>query len=177
MEVETVCGFIGELLKEKHDYLHENTWNQALEAIHHRGPDQTGVYKNNSVRLGFKRLSIIDIKNGIQPLSYENNRYQIVFNGEIYNYIELRENLLQQGYHFATQSDTEVLLALFAAEGPAMVEKLRGMFAFAIWDNESSQLFCARDRFGIKLSIILKIKNVSSLHPNKNQLCLCYIMR
>ncbi|GAF19721.1 asparagine synthetase [Bacillus sp. JCM 19046] len=145
-----MCGFIGELLKEKHDYLHENTWNQALEAIHHRGPDQTGVYKNNSVRLGFKRLSIIDIKNGIQPLSYENNRYQIVFNGEIYNYIELRENLLQQGYHFATQSDTEVLLALFAAEGPAMVEKLRGMFAFAIWDNESSQLFCARDRFGIK---------------------------
>lgn len=145
-----MCGFIGELLKKKQTHLNENSWSQSLEAIHHRGPDQTGDYKNDWVRLGFKRLSIIDVENGAQPLAYQDNRYQVVFNGEIYNYIELREDLINQGYRFTTQSDTEVFLALFSAIGPSMVEKLRGMFAFAIWDNETKRLFCGRDRFGIK---------------------------
>ncbi|WDF04069.1 asparagine synthase (glutamine-hydrolyzing) [Shouchella hunanensis] len=147
-----MCGFIGELLHKHNETNHasDQTWNEALEVIHHRGPDQTGEYKDGFVRLGFKRLSIIDLENGSQPFSYEDDRYQMVFNGEIYNYIELREALQEQGVTFHTHSDTEVLIALFAHEGKDMIKKLRGMFAFAIWDTEEKTLFCGRDRFGIK---------------------------
>ncbi|WZX99428.1 asparagine synthase (glutamine-hydrolyzing) [Bacillus sp. FSL W7-1360] len=145
-----MCGFVGEMLKTVGTHVPEELWTQSLESIHHRGPDDTGEYIDGRVRLGFKRLSIIDLEQGKQPLSYAQARYHIIFNGEIYNYIELREELTADGYTFATDSDTEVLLALYAAYGEAAVEKLRGMFAFAIWDTETETLFCARDRFGIK---------------------------
>ncbi|WP_059103945.1 asparagine synthase (glutamine-hydrolyzing) [Shouchella shacheensis] len=145
-----MCGFIGELLHDANNHVSEEQWSEALEAIHHRGPDSTGNYQDSFVRLGFKRLSIIDLEHGHQPLSYENGRYHIIFNGELYNYVELKAELIERGYTFQTDSDTEVLLALYAFEGKKSVKKLRGMFAFAIWDSEKGELFCARDPFGIK---------------------------
>ncbi|MEQ8534409.1 MAG: asparagine synthase (glutamine-hydrolyzing), partial [Imperialibacter sp.] len=100
---------------------------------------------------GHRRLSIIDLSDaGSQPMHYANGRYTITFNGEIYNYIELREDLVKRGYHFSSHSDTEVLLALFDYKREECVQLLDGMFAFAIWDEQEQELFCARDRFGEK---------------------------
>lgn len=118
--------------------------------ISHRGPDDVGYYFDDSVLLGFRRLSIIDVESGRQPLGYGDDRYWIIFNGEIYNYIELREELIQLGYTFKTESDTEVIIALFAHKGKEAVRDLRGMFSFVIWDKETEELFGARDPFGIK---------------------------
>jgi asparagine synthase (glutamine-hydrolysing) len=144
-----MCGFIGELRNNNIDAIDEHTWSKAIEVIHHRGPDSTGHYVDEYVQLGFKRLSIIDLKHGSQPLSIQ-NRYHIVFNGEIYNYIELRNELTAEGITFNTDSDTEVLLSLYASKGKDCVKELRGMFAFAIWDKVEETLFAARDSFGIK---------------------------
>ncbi|AGE21395.1 asparagine synthetase [Geobacillus sp. GHH01] len=118
--------------------------------ITHRGPDDEGYFFDDYVSFGFRRLSIIDLEAGHQPLSYENDRYWIIFNGEIYNYLELREELAAKGYSFATHSDTEVIVALYSAEKEKAVEKLRGMFAFVIWDKQEKTVFAARDPFGIK---------------------------
>ena len=118
--------------------------------ISHRGPDDDGYYMDDHVQFGFRRLSIIDIESGHQPLTYENERYWMIFNGEVYNYIELREELLQEGLHFETNSDTEVIIALYSHVGEKAVERLRGMFAFVIWDKQEQTLYGARDPFGIK---------------------------
>ncbi|TKC16372.1 asparagine synthase (glutamine-hydrolyzing) [Robertmurraya kyonggiensis] len=144
-----MCGFVGVLRNKYVEKTDLRKWDEALASIHHRGPDATGEYKDDWVQLGFKRLSIIDIEQGQQPLSYE-GRYHIVFNGEIYNYVELRESLIKYGYSFQTNSDTEVIVALYAHMGQACVQALRGMFAFAIWDSVEEILFAARDPFGIK---------------------------
>lgn len=112
--------------------------------------DDGGYFFDEYVNFGFRRLSIIDLETGHQPLSYENERYWIIFNGEIYNYVELREELLAKGYKFTTHSDTEVIIALYSAEKEKAVEKLRGMFAFVIWDKQERTIFAARDPFGIK---------------------------
>ena len=147
-----MCGFIGCV----HDQLRtaDENWEKSFQEMNniitHRGPDDDGYFFDDHVNFGFRRLSIIDIEAGHQPLSYENERYWIIFNGEIYNYIELREELLQKGYEFATHSDTEVIIALFSHEKERAVEKLRGMFAFVIWDKEEKTIFAARDPFGIK---------------------------
>ena len=120
-------------------------------AIPHRGPDDSGVSAEDAVAFGFRRLSIIDLSPcGHQPMPYAGGRYHIVFNGEIYNFAELRRELEPLGHRFASHSDTEVILAAYAQWGGAAVERLRGMFAFAIWDRETRELFLARDRFGIK---------------------------
>ncbi len=118
--------------------------------IRHRGPDDEGSYVSGPIGLGFRRLSIIDLQSGHQPLSNENGTVWIVFNGEIYNYQELRNFLLTKGHTFKTQSDTEVIVHLYEELGPRCLEKLRGMFAFAIWDENTRTLFLARDRVGIK---------------------------
>ncbi|MFZ3590070.1 asparagine synthase (glutamine-hydrolyzing) [Bacillus sp. DJP31] len=118
--------------------------------ISHRGPDDSGFYYDDFISMGFRRLSIIDIESGHQPLPYENNRYWILFNGEIYNYLELREELLEEGFIFNTHSDTEVILAMYSHVKEKVVDRLRGMFSFLIWDKEESVLFGARDHFGIK---------------------------
>ncbi|SFB36862.1 asparagine synthase (glutamine-hydrolysing) [Lentibacillus halodurans] len=145
-----MCGFVGKLsLESKQKDNSEKIYN-ALASIHHRGPDATGYYNDSYIQLGFKRLSIIDIECGDQPLSYENNRFHIVFNGEIYNYVELRESLVKQGFSFETHSDTEVILALYSSKKEGCLKALRGMFAFAIWDKQEKVLFAARDPFGIK---------------------------
>jgi asparagine synthase (glutamine-hydrolysing) len=120
------------------------------DTMFHRGPDDEGYYVSGPIGLGFRRLSIIDLRSGHQPVSNEDGTVQIIFNGEIYNYRELREFLLGKGHVFKTQSDTEVIVHLYEELGPQCLERLRGMFAFAIWDEKAKSLFLARDRVGIK---------------------------
>jgi asparagine synthase (glutamine-hydrolysing) len=120
------------------------------DTIHHRGPDDEGYYASGPVGFGFRRLSIIDLSTGHQPLSNEDGTVWIVFNGEIYNYQELRKSLISKGHVFRTNTDTEVIVHLYEEFGVGCLEKLRGMFAFAIWDERQQSLLLARDRVGIK---------------------------
>jgi asparagine synthase (glutamine-hydrolysing) len=124
--------------------------SSALAAIRHRGPDDSGVYTDGSLAMGMARLSIIDVAGGHQPMSDASGRYWIVFNGEIYNYPELRAELAAQGYPFRTKSDTEVVLAGYGCWGEDVLQRLNGMFAFALWDTLERRLWLARDRLGIK---------------------------
>lgn len=121
-----------------------------METMRHRGPDDGGAHVADQTALGFRRLSIIDVAAGRQPLANEDGRLQLVFNGEIYNYRTLRAELVAKGHRFETESDSEVVIHLFEEEGIRGVRRLRGMFAFVIWDNHSKELYGARDRFGIK---------------------------
>jgi asparagine synthase (glutamine-hydrolysing) len=121
-----------------------------LNTIRHRGPDGEGTYLSGQIGLGHRRLSIIDLSTGQQPLANEDGTVWIVFNGEIYNYQDLRPELMAHGHRFRTRSDTEVIVHLYEEYGEACVERLRGMFAFAIWDDRRKVLFLARDRVGIK---------------------------
>ena len=132
---------------------------RMLAQIQYRGPDESGIYINTHVALGSVRLSIIDIKTGQQPLSSEDGKYWIVFNGEIFNYIELKADLKNLGYTFKTESDTEVLLNAYLEFGPKCLNKLNGQFAFAIWNNETKELFLARDRVGIRPLFYTQTKN------------------
>ncbi|MBY0146505.1 asparagine synthase (glutamine-hydrolyzing) [Neobacillus niacini] len=147
-----MCGFIGCVHDKEQNYRDEQKqlFKNMNDIITHRGPDDDGFYYDDHIQFGFRRLSIIDIECGHQPLTYENERYWIIFNGEVYNYVELREELLKEGLEFATNSDTEVIIALYSHLKEKAVEKLRGMFAFTIWDKQEQTLFGARDPFGIK---------------------------
>ena len=120
-----------------------------VAAMHHRGPDSDGFFWEEGVALGIRRLSFIDLEGGHQPLSNEDGQVVAICNGEIYNYLELREQLLARGHYFKTRSDAEVLVHLWEEMGEAMVTQLRGMFALALWDRRIRQLFLARDRLGI----------------------------
>jgi asparagine synthase (glutamine-hydrolysing) len=122
---------------------------QMLAMLRHRGPDQFGVYLNGDVGLGSARLSIIDLSTGQQPITNEDETKWIVFNGEIFNYLELREDLIASGHRMATQSDTEVIVHAFEAYGRACAQHFNGQFAFAIWDEDARALCIARDRLGI----------------------------
>ena len=119
-------------------------------AITHRGPDDEGFYTDAALGIGMRRLSIVDVAGGHQPISNEDGSLWIVFNGEIYNHLELREQLLARGHRYRTHSDTETVIHLFEEYGADSVEHLRGMFAFAIWNRDTRTLFIARDRLGIK---------------------------
>lgn len=121
-----------------------------VRILRHRGPDSDGFMLNPRIALGMRRLSIIDLKSGDQPISNAEGSITVILNGEIYNYLELRDNLLRKGYVFQTQSDTEVLVHLYAEHGTEMLPLLNGMFAFAIWDDIAKRLFLARDRMGVK---------------------------
>ena len=123
---------------------------RMLASIHYRGPDESGIYINKKAVLGNVRLSIIDIESGQQPMTSNDGKYWIVFNGEIFNYIELKAELKRTGCEFKTQSDTEVLLNAYIQYGSDCLKKLNGQFVFAIWNNESEELFIARDRVGIR---------------------------
>lgn len=153
-----MCGFVG-CLNDRAIGTSEKvkeTIQNMNTIITHRGPDDSGYFYDEYVYFGFRRLSIIDIEAGHQPLSYENDRYWIIFNGEIYNYIELKKDLIDKGHQFSTNSDTEVILALYSVykeETPAM---LRGMFSFLIYDKDENSLFGARDPFGIKPFFYMK---------------------
>jgi asparagine synthase (glutamine-hydrolysing) len=130
---------------EKHPIL-----EKMLSAISYRGPDDSGIYNSEFASIGNNRLSIIDIEGGKQPMSDQSKRYWIVFNGEIFNYPELRIDLIKKGYLFNTQSDTEVVVQLYAAYGKECLSMLNGQFAIAIWDKQKQELFLARDRVGIR---------------------------
>jgi asparagine synthase (glutamine-hydrolysing) len=147
-----MCGFIGCIYDQatEENESQRQLWKQMNDVIVHRGPDDEGYFSDEHIRFGFRRLSIIDLESGGQPLSYENERYWIIFNGEIYNFVELREELAEKGLSFETDTDTEVILALFSELRENAVGRLRGMFAFVIWDKEKRELFGARDPFGIK---------------------------
>jgi asparagine synthase (glutamine-hydrolysing) len=142
-----ICGIVNFDL-EKPVFQHEI--DKMTELITHRGPDDSGYYIKKNVGFGFRRLSIIDLNTGHQPLSNEDDSVWIVFNGEIYNHVSLREQLLAKGHQFKTGSDTETIVHLYEEYGSECVKHLRGMFAFVIWDENNKKLFCARDRFGIK---------------------------
>ncbi|MDP4163036.1 MAG: asparagine synthase (glutamine-hydrolyzing) [Bacillota bacterium] len=147
-----MCGFIGCVHDKAQIYRDEQKeqFKNMNDIITHRGPDDDGFFFDEHIQFGFRRLSIIDVENGHQPLTYENERYWIIFNGEVYNYLELKEDLLKDGLTFTTSSDTEVIIALYSKLKEKAVEKLRGMFAFVIWDKQEQKLFGARDHFGIK---------------------------
>jgi asparagine synthase (glutamine-hydrolysing) len=145
-----MCGICGKLNFDRNAEVEPALIRAMLGTIRHRGPDDEGVYLAGQVGLGHRRLSIIDLSSGHQPLSNENGTIWIVFNGEIYNYRDLRNFLLSKGHVFKTQTDTEVIVHLYEELGPQCLEKLRGMFAFAIWDENKKTLFLARDRVGIK---------------------------
>lgn len=120
------------------------------EILHHRGPDGTGVFVDGNIGLGHRRLSIVDVEHGAQPMWDSEQTHVISYNGEVYNHSEHRERLMQKGVRFATHCDTETIIELYKENGRDCVNDLRGMFAFAIWDNAKKQLFLARDRFGVK---------------------------
>ena len=145
-----MCGICGKLIFDRAASVPPALLKAMADAIHHRGPDDEGYYTSGPVGLGFRRLSIIDLSTGHQPISNEDGTVWIVFNGEIYNYLELRQLLLAKGHVLKTKTDTEVIVHLYEEFGAGCVEKLRGMFAFAIWDDRSKVLFLARDRVGIK---------------------------
>lgn len=144
-----MCGFIGYLNTP------EVTDNEAVihamaDRIIHRGPDDAHYYVDDDISLGFRRLSIIDLEGGRQPILNEDGTKALLFNGEIYNYQSLREDLLQKGHTFTTKSDSETILHGYEEYGREILQKLRGMFAFVIWDRTEKKLFGARDIFGIK---------------------------
>ena len=142
-----MCGIVGFVSKEKSK---KQTLVKMMDRIAHRGPDGYGTYIHKDVALGHRRLSIIDLENGKQPMHSSDDKYIIVFNGEIYNYKELKKELEVKGYKFNTVSDTEVLLNMYIDCGEKMLSRLRGMFTFVIYDTVNDRLFGARDHFGIK---------------------------
>ena len=145
-----MCGICGKLNFDRTATVDPGLLGMMLATIRHRGPDDEGRYLSGQVALGFRRLSIIDLSSGHQPLSNEDGSIWVVFNGEIYNYRELRKRLVDKGHVFKTQTDTEVLVHLYEEHGENLVQELRGMFAFALWDDRNKRLLLARDRVGIK---------------------------
>ncbi|MDO4731112.1 MAG: asparagine synthase (glutamine-hydrolyzing) [Clostridia bacterium] len=152
-----ICGFTGEVIDR------EVTIKNMTDVITHRGPDSNGYYIDDDICMGFLRLSIIDLENGSQPIFNEDKSLVLTFNGEIYNYKELRSELLAQGHTFYTEADSEVLVHAFEQWQEQMLNKLRGMFAFAIFNKNDKSIFMARDFFGIK-----------PLHYYRSEKCFAY---
>ncbi len=143
-----MCGIAGCI--DKNEIIDNSTINKMLTRIHHRGPDECGIYVDGNVGFGSVRLSIIDIAGGQQPMPNEDFSLWIVFNGEIFNYIELREELERKGHNFRNHSDTEVIVHLYEEYGEDFLPKLNGQFVFSIWNKNTRELFLARDRMGIR---------------------------
>ena len=142
-----MCGIVG-IINKTGQNVNYHFLKKMATTIHHRGPDEDGVMMDGPIGFFHKRLSIIDIECGKQPMTF--NNCTIVYNGEIYNYIELREELKKKGHSFQTSSDTEVILHMYSEYGSEFVNLLNGMFAFIIYDKNENKLFIARDHFGIK---------------------------
>ncbi|MEZ5758965.1 MAG: amidotransferase 1, exosortase A system-associated [Emcibacteraceae bacterium] len=172
-----MCGIAG-IINLSGETPPKNLLTKMTDIIEHRGPDGSGDYFSGGVAFGHRRLSIIDLAGGHQPMVTSDDRVSITYNGEIYNFPELREELKALGYHFQTSSDTEVILQAYHAWGPKSVERIRGMFAYAIHDKKKNEVFIARDRLGIKplfyamladnnFVFASELKSLS-LHPNFN---------
>lgn len=145
-----MCGIAGIVYSDQSRKAEQDLLIRMCAAIRHRGPDDTGIRVEGSMGIGMTRLSIIDLSSGRQPIHNEDCSIWIVFNGEIYNYPELRKDLAERGHGFYTATDTETIVHLYEEYGEECVKHLRGMFAFAIWDKKKKELFVARDRLGIK---------------------------
>lgn len=146
-----MCGIVGKLHLQTNQLAKKDDLLKMANALKHRGPDDEGFYVDGAIGLGHRRLSVIDLSpSGHQPMNDATGRYHIIFNGEIYNFQELRAELKLEGVQLQSQSDTEVIIYLYKKLGPDCLKKLRGMFAFAIWDSQDKSLFIARDRVGKK---------------------------
>ena len=145
-----MCGIAGLFYRDGSHEVTETDLRRMLGAIRHRGPDEFGILLDANLGLGSARLSIIDLESGSQPIANEDKTLWIVFNGEIFNYLELRVELESLGHQFLTSTDTEVILHLFEELGPNCLKKLNGQFAIAIWNRTNRQLFLARDRLGVR---------------------------
>src|SRR5438105_13269671 len=145
-----MCGIAGVVYADRGRIAEAAVLKRMGHSIAHRGPDAEGFWTDPGLGLVHRRLSIIDLAGGDQPIGNEDGSVQVVFNGEIYNFQELRAGLESRGHRFRTRSDTEVLVHLYEEEGKRLVERLRGMFTFALWDRERRRLVLARDRLGIK---------------------------
>ncbi|MBE5088732.1 asparagine synthase (glutamine-hydrolyzing) [Bacillus thuringiensis] len=172
-----MCGYVGCLYNtaKRYSETEKIQFENMTNLLYHRGPDDQGYFRDEHVQFGFRRLSIIDLDAGHQPLAYENERYILMFNGEIYNYIELREMLIKQGACFSTQSDTEVIVALYAQVKEECVNYLRGMYTFVIWDRQEKKLFGARDHFGIKPLYIAQQNDITFFASEKKSIL--YVMQ
>src|SRR5512138_3673280 len=144
-----MCGICG-IFAPGAGTVDRSVLERMTSSIVHRGPDDAGIHVKGPIGLGFRRLSIIGIATGHQPMFTEDGRLAIIFNGEIYNYRELRRELEALGHRFRTETDTETILLAYRQWGPDSVRRLRGMFGYAIWDESAETLFLARDRLGIK---------------------------
>ncbi len=153
-----MCGIVG-IVRSDTRAVDQALVGRMCEAIRHRGPDEDGFYFGSHVGLGMRRLSIIDLKGGQQPIHNQDSTAWIVFNGEIYNYLELRQKLEKLGHAFYTNSDTEAIIHAYDRYGADCPKHLRGMFAFAIWDNRTQELFLARDRVGKKPLLYSALNN------------------
>jgi asparagine synthase (glutamine-hydrolysing) len=145
-----MCGIAGFLRRDAHDAVDEEVLRRMTRSLTHRGPDDEGYHVGGGAFLGHRRLSIIDVAGGRQPIASEDGRVAVVFNGEIYNHHDLRRDLEARGHVFRTRSDTEVLVHLWEDEREGMIGRLNGMFAFALWDSRDRTLLLARDRMGKK---------------------------
>lgn len=145
-----MCGITGIFNIKRNKPIEKEILKKMISVLAHRGPDDTGYFISKKIGLAQSRLSIIDIEGGKQPINNENNSIQVIFNGEIYNYIELREQLLKQGHHFRTKSDTEVIVHAYEEYGYDFVNLLNGQFAIALWDGLKEELILYRDRMGIR---------------------------
>jgi asparagine synthase (glutamine-hydrolysing) len=145
-----MCGIVGIFDRLETREIDRALLSRMNESQHHRGPDEGGLHVEPGLGLGHRRLSIIDLASGQQPLFSQDRSLVVTFNGEIYNFMEVRAELERLGYAFATHSDTEVIVYAWAAWGEDCVRRFNGMFAFAVWDRPRQTLFLARDRIGVK---------------------------
>lgn len=145
-----MCGIAGIIQPNSSDSINESVLRNMLAYLQHRGPDQFGIYLDDDCGLVNTRLSILDISGGQQPISNEDQSLWIVYNGEIFNDLPLKKELIEKGHHFLTQTDTEVVLHLYQEYGPDFLQKINGQYAIAIWDTKNKSLFLARDRMGIR---------------------------
>src|SRR6266496_3650079 len=145
-----MCGIVGILALDPRKHVEPERLRRMRDALRHRGPDGEGLHLDGPVGLGNRRLAIVDVEGGHQPMANEDGTAWITFNGEIYNHASLRPGLVARGHVYRTRSDTETILHLYEEEGDRCVERLSGMFAFAVWDGPKRRLLLARDRLGIK---------------------------
>jgi asparagine synthase (glutamine-hydrolysing) len=146
-----MCGINGIALSGRSSRrLDKELLVRMRDSLVHRGPDDSGLFLEQNVGLGHRRLSIVDVAAGHQPMTNEDGRLQIIYNGEIYNHSDFRAELEAAGHVYQTRCDTETILHLYEEHGERCVQRLRGMFAFAIWDRNKKELFIARDRLGVK---------------------------